>query len=253
MFQNHPTMSKYKIGFHTKKEKTIVKTLEKLDASLPYQIFLGNPQGSSVNISEKDLEEGGKFIRERGYTLYIHSPYTINLCYEPGTLNDYPVELLRKNLKYGAAIGAKGVVVHVGKSVKMPIDQALHNMSLNISRICEVATEGCPLLLETPAGQGTELLTNSKDFLEFVLAQEEPNLKICLDTCHVFAAGEDPLEYVKKVPTDLLKLIHFNDSKDSLGCCKDRHEFPGLGKVGLDTLQAIAEHTFNTVDKVVEM
>ncbi len=252
MFAAHPDFAKYNIGHHTKKEKTLVKTVAALNPTLPYQIFLGNPQGSTVNIPEDDIEQAAKIIKEKGIRLYIHSPYIINLCYEPGTQNDYPVELLRKNLKYGAAIGAKGVVVHVGKSVKQDLDSALYNMSFNIMRACEVATPDCPLLLETPAGQGTELLTKSTDFLEFVLAQEQPNLKICLDTCHVFAAGENPLDYVKKVPVDLLRLIHFNDSKEGQGCCKDRHEFPGLGKVGTEILKAIAEHTFNTVDKVYE-
>jgi deoxyribonuclease IV len=115
-----------------------------------------------------------------------------------------------------------------------------------------VATEGCPLLLETPAGQGSEVLTNSTDFLEFIQAQEQPHLKICVDTCHVFSAGENPHEYIKKVPKEQLKLIHFNDSKEGQGCCKDRHEFPGLGKVGLEILKEVAEYTYNTVDKVYE-
>jgi deoxyribonuclease-4 len=88
-------------------------------------------------------------------------------------------------------------------------------------------------LLETPAGAGTELLTKIEDFINFVKKINHPNFGICMDTCHVFASGYDPYNYLcKLIENDLIPiLIHFNDSKMELASRKDRHEFIGKGKI----------------------
>ena len=66
-----------------------------------------------------------------------------------------------------------------------------------------------------------------------------------MDTCHVFATGQNPLDYIKKiVSTDLtlLKLVHFNDSSTPCGSCVDRHAFIGTGKIGYAALKEIADY-----------
>ena len=60
--------------------------------------------------------------------------------------------------------------------------------------------------------------------------------KICIDTCHVFAAGNDPYEYIdnwiNEYGKETIALIHFNDSCGKQGCKKDRHKTPGEGEIG---------------------
>ena len=73
---------------------------------------------------------------------------------------------------------------------------------------------------------------------------DDKRLRVCVDTCHVWAAGEDPLAYIKKVAlfhADMLKLIHFNDSEGASACCVDRHAPPGSGAIGFEKMTAIAE------------
>ena len=158
------------------------------------------------------------------------------MCYEPGTQDDYHLTLLKKNLEYGVKSGAKGVVVHVGKATDKPLAKALENMLHNITLALEAATPECPLLLETPAGQGSEVLTKYEEFVEFVRVINDPRLKICVDTCHIFASGYEPQKYVKDLLTSkdksLLHLIHYNDSATPCGSCVDRHAFPGIGHIG---------------------
>ena len=64
----------------------------------------------------------------------------------------------------------------------------------------------------------------------------------------MFACGSQPLEYIKKVSEhniDLLKLIHYNDSKTPCGSCVDRHAYMGTGHIGLDKMEEIAEYCYN--------
>ena len=238
------------IGSHMSKQKTLLETVKTIPfhTGKPAQIFIGNPQSTKVTVNEKDLEATSLYLKAlKGIPepkLFIHSQYIINLSYEPGTLNDYPVQTLQESLQAGTKAGAKGVVVHVGKATKLSQDKALENMFTNISNALEAATEQCPLLLETPAGQGTELLTTYDEFLTFVQTVDHPHLKICVDTCHVFATGQCPLVYIQsllKDAPDLLTLVHYNDSKECCGSCKDRHAFVGTGEIGFPLMKQIAE------------
>ncbi len=236
-------LATHAIGNHVAKAKTLLATVHSI-ATAPeraYQIFLGNPQSSKVAIADAELAAAAQAVQELGATLFVHSPYIINLSSQTA---DWNKDLLKKNLQYAAAAGFRGVVVHVGKSTGQPVPQALQKMRETIAAVLPAATETCPLLLETPAGQGTELLRTPADFIGFVKSfGDDPRLRVCMDTCHVFAAGHDPLAYLNQLleTPGLLQLVHFNDSQECCGSCKDRHAFVGTGHIGLQKMQEIAE------------
>lgn len=235
-------LSMYNIGSHTKKHPSLAKTIASLgDYGRPWQIFLGGPQSSAMSISDGDLAAAAGLVGARKAQVYVHSQYILNLA-NVKEEDDWQVNLLSKNLKYTQAFGGKGVVVHVGKAVKMPVKQALETMRKAIQRTLSSASKDCPLLLETPAGQGTETLTDCKDFLDFVESFNDERVRMCLDTCHVFACGHKPVAYIKEALArpGLLKLIHYNDSLGDCGSCVDRHGPIGLGKIGLETMTEIA-------------
>lgn len=239
-------MEVYRIGNHLQKLKLLPLTIQNFPSyTKPYQIFLSNPQSTKVSIPEEELMLTSTIIQTTHAKLFIHSPYIINLCYEPGTQEDYHLTLLKKNLEYGVKVGAKGVVVHVGKSTDKPLEKALENMLHNIQAALEAATETCPLLLETPAGQGTEVLTKYEEFVDFVRIINDPRLKICVDTCHIFACGHEPNEYMNNILSSkdksLLHLVHFNDSQSPCGSCVDRHAFIGTGEIGYEKMEKLAE------------
>lgn len=234
----------YRIGFHIKKQKTLVKTIHSIpDFSKPYQIFLGGPQTSKLTLSPLDLASTSSLIHKHGAQLYVHSQYIINLAHKPTDDTRWNTKLLKKNLAYASAVGCKGVVVHVGKSTSMAYADALENMRVNITNALKYASPSCPLLLETPAGQGTEMLKSVSEFIEFVTSFNDPRLRICLDTCHVFACGHSPTEYIDTIAkhADLLKLIHYNDSATPCGSCVDRHAMMGTGHIGMDGMHEIAK------------
>lgn len=227
------------IGSHCRKLKSLPQTLHALPTDRPSQIFLSGPQSSRLEIADEELAAAAKIDRH----YFIHSPYIINLCTRATAENEaYHTRLLIKNLQYGVAAGARGVVVHVGKSTTQAPADALATMKANLLEALSYATPTCPILLETPAGQGSEVLLTPSEFIEFVTSFADPRIGICVDTCHVFACGHDPLEYIKQVPTSCLKLLHFNDSAAAAGSRLDRHAFVGEGNIGLARMTEIAHY-----------
>jgi deoxyribonuclease-4 len=240
----HELCMTYSIGHHAPKFPTLMKTVGEFpDPRKPYQIFLGGPQSSKMNISDGELASTAALIGTANLKVYVHSQYIINLA-NIAAGDDWNVALLGCNLRYAAAIGCRGVVVHVGKATDKPYPVALENMRINIRRVLEYATPECPLLLETPAGQGTETLKGEDEFIEFIDSFDgDPRLRVCLDTCHVFACGHKPLQFIDKLAakSDILRLIHFNDSMEPCGSCKDRHAPIGGGYIGFSGMSDIAK------------
>ena len=237
-------MNRYHIGRHLSKEGAFAQSLQVVpDGSRAWQYFLSSPRMTKVSVKAEDVAASRAYIVRTGSRIYIHSPYIINLCQAPGPDN-YGVRCLRETLTAAAAMGCLGVVVHVGKTVKMDAAEALANMRENVLACLDVATADCPLLLETPAGQGTETLLTYAEFFGFVAEIADPRLRVCVDTCHVFASGQCPLEYLQKAVREYpgwVSLIHFNDSLGVRGSCVDRHAPPGEGYIGLPLMTAIAE------------
>ena len=152
---------------------------------------------------------------------------------------------MRDDLIKCRAIGGLGVVVHVGKATTMKRDDALKVMESSIRRVLDSATEDCPLLLETGAGCGTELLCESYSAFEnfFRHFEGDKRFDICLDTCHCFSAGRDPYNFLVKWldrNRSSLKLIHFNDSAKPKGSKVDRHAGIGAGFIGYEKMIDIA-------------
>jgi deoxyribonuclease IV len=233
----------YKIGFHAGKQKLLHDTVASFgDYSKPYQIFLSGPQNSKFTVQDADIAATLGLVQKTNAKIYVHSQYIINLCAKEANDN-WHTKLLSKNLQVTRAFGGKGVVVHVGKSTDQPMAEALEKMRSAITECLDDATPECPLLLETPAGQGTETLRAMGEFLDFVDSFKDTRIRICLDTCHVFACGHKPLEYIEAALArpGLLKLIHYNDSLGECGSCVDRHAHVGSGNIGLEGMYEIAK------------
>ena len=113
--------------------------------------------------------------------------------------------------------------------------------------------DGPNLLLEPTAGQGQSLVKKLDDLIYYLEALEfHPKVGICLDTCHVFAAGHDIAKkggmketldlLVKIAGTERFQLIHANDSMDVCGALKDRHQNLGDGHIGVDPFKELLAH-----------
>lgn len=255
------------IGTHIHKRGKFVASLEafyndEANKGRPCQIFSGSPKfWKRPNTTAEEQAEVHKYVTSADPPLdvFVHSIYLINLCWTPDTFAERALPCLQWELRNGQAMGFKGVVVHCGKKCKMTDAEAAKNMLFNMRKALAAATPECPLLLETSAGQGTETCSTFEQFKDFYSLfdfQERQKLRICIDTCHVFAAGHDPLTFLidwEKAFPGSLTLVHFNDSQEECGCKKDRHARPGAGKIGLDKMTEIAKWCIaRTVPMVME-
>ncbi len=258
IFNINQLVSYYSIGKHTSKAKTFLETVTNMHPGIPYQIFLSSNQNSALNFNESDIDAAGEWVKNNYIILYIHAPYVVNLAKIED--DDWAVNYMRKSMKIAKRLGARGVVVHVGKSVEQEYSTAYDNMTESVLNILADTDPSCPLLLETPAGQGSEMLTKKEEFVEFIeqFISGDPTKPVkigaCVDTCHVFASGYKPSEYVQYINNaGLLKLVHYNDSNDICGSCKDRHALVGKGHIGFGEMTAVADYCgINGINMVIE-
>ena len=248
------------IGAHIDKQKTLLNTMKIItdNGGNALQFFASNPRSAKLaNIDnfKKDASEILEYCKDNNFKLVIHSPYTINLAKELKNgsrtidIKDcYWVELLLNELIIADLIGAIGSVVHVGKYTNLTPEEGLNNMRICIKYIIK-NMEGLKLksklILETPAGQGTELLSDLNEFINFYNSftkEERKYFKICIDTAHLWSSGYDILNVfntiLKKNKKDIA-VIHFNNSKKDKGSNVDVHASIFEGKIDIDYLEKI--------------
>lgn len=259
------------IGSHIHKFKTLRESLrlryevEGVSFECPSQIFTRPTQRGSHSITQDDLTATHEYIKKHSISLFIHTVYIINLS-NPWTKKDLVREglgslsILKSDLEIGKSIGSKGVVVHVGKHTKLSKDEGLRMMEESIRKVLPSATPQCPLLIETPAGEGTELCVTIEDFTLFYNRfnhDEKKILKIVIDTAHIWAADYEPIEYITQWESlhgaESIALIHLNDSRREKNSRVDRHAPIGMGFIGMEKMsQVIIWATTNSVPMVTE-
>ena len=253
------------IGCHINRAETLLGTFKHFysewDARAPCQIFLaGNQYAKEKKFDDDDLVASRAFIESAGARVYIHAPYSINLSkprnkksIDDDESGSWSLKLLIYQLEVADIIGSRGVVVHVGKpglpgkgKTVVPVETAKANMIAGIREVLSVCSPRCQIIIETPAGQGTELYTSAQELWDFwneFTPSEHSRMGICIDTCHVFAAGHDPIEYLEfwlNHDSTAIALVHYNDSLMDRGAKKDRHAPIGNGKIGAAILEKFA-------------
>lgn len=234
-----------------------------------FQVFVGNPRGWALSAGRPAEDDVFRTrCAELGLRTFIHTPYLVNLGSPTPATYERSVALVAHNLRRAAEIGAEGVVVHTGSYVAPAGDDgeavARHEAALQQVRegllpLLETLDAGdgegdAPwLLLEPTAGQGRSLCAGVEDLAPYLAALDHhPRAGICLDTCHVFAAGaplDEPggaaatLDRVVEIGgAGRLRLVHANDSMDVRGAFKDRHQKLGEGHIGVDAFAELLAH-----------
>ncbi|MGW2812875.1 deoxyribonuclease IV [Streptomyces sp. NPDC001415] len=221
------------------------------------QVFAANPRGWATPTGNPAQDELFRAeCAEASIPAYVHAPYLINFGSHTEATVEKSVESLRHSLRRGREIGALGVVVHTGSATGgRPRAEALAQVRTHLLPLLDELTHDDDpfLLLESTAGQGSSLCSLTWDFGPYFEALDShPRLGVCLDTCHIYAAGHDlagpggmkqTLDLlVDTVGEGRLKLIHANDSKDVAGAHKDRHENIGSGHIGEEPFRELLGH-----------
>lgn len=173
----------------------------------------------------------------------IHDSYLINVASPKGDLRSKSVAALIDELERAKVLGISNVIMHPGAYTEGDEKSGLRLIAESLDAVFKDGPKGPNILLETTAGQGTNLGHRFEHLAEIIQKSNYPDrLGVCLDTCHVFAAGYSfatPKEYDKMmaefdsvIGLDRLKAFHLNDSVRELGSRVDRHEAIGFGKIG---------------------
>ena len=227
----------------------------KLTSFSAAQIFAASPKSfAHCSWTPATMDSVYSTVTKLNIHLFIHAPYIINPCAWDDTAGadnssgERLVSLVINLLQSGARIAARGVVIHVGKSLKLGEAEGLRRMRgffcavLDRVKACEVPC--CRLLLETCAGQGTEVAHDLGVFGAFIKdlvgVYGSEAFGCCVDTCHVFACGYKMTGLAalvgEKIGWSNVGVIHLNDSLTA--CCAhvDRHANIGIGKIGKEEL-----------------
>jgi deoxyribonuclease-4 len=172
-----------------------------------------------------------------------HAIYLINLASDDERIWQNSIRSLQAYRQLGARAGVLGVVVHTGSHRGAGLDAVLSRVVTALETVL-AAQDGLPqLLLEVCAGQGGSIGASFAELGTIIKALgSDPRLGVCLDTCHVFAAGYDVStrdgvqctldEFEQVIGLNRLVAIHANDSLHPLGSHRDRHANIGEGYIG---------------------
>jgi len=194
-------------------------------------------------------EEAARFkaeIARAGITEVVaHDSYLINLCSPDDRLWSKSIEACVDELLRCKRLGVRWLVAHPGGHMGQGEPFGVRRMAEAIDAIHDRVPAGeSSLAIETTAGQGTVIGYRFEQIADVIARTKDPRrIGVCLDTCHVFAAGydlrtprgyEDTLRgFDAALGLGRLRAVHVNDSKKDLGCRVDRHEHIGKGFLGL--------------------
>jgi deoxyribonuclease IV len=248
---------KRKLGGHLSTaggpKRALERTLEIGGSAL--QIFSTSPRSWRHASITSEVADGFKKDKEvlNIEPVYFHASYLINLA-DQGETGKRSVDSLVAELDVAHRMGIKGSVVHPGsfkdKDLGNASSESYKVLFENIARVLQKTPEETMLIVEN---SGTRKIGRRLEEIEMIVkAVKNKRLKVCLDTCHLHAAGydissEDKLnkflsEFNERIGLDRLEVIHVNDSLDDFGSLRDRHANIKEGKIDPRVFELILNH-----------
>ena len=218
------------------------------------QIFVSSPQ--MWRATAHSAEATAKFRELHAAAglgeVWVHNIYLANLATETAEQLERSIASVVNALTVGDGIGARGVVLHTGSHHGAGLAPFLPQVRDALARILDTTPDRTILALETMAGQGGTIGKEFEELGALLRAVDAPRLRVCLDTCHTFAAGYElrtpegvaatMRAFDDAIGIEQLAVVHANDSKTPLGGLRDRHENIGDGHIGADGFRAICAH-----------
>lgn len=217
-----------------------------------FQFFTRNPRGSKAK--KMDIQDAQALVdltRQHGFAPIItHAPYTLNPCAADPQVREFAHLVMGEDLANLDYLPGVLYNVHPGNHVGQGVETGIQLVAelLNTSLRPQQHTL---VLLETMSGKGTEVGSSFEEIAAILDRVElQDKMGVCLDTCHIYAAGydivndlEDVLEsFDKTIGLSRLKAVHLNDSLNPLASRKDRHTNIGQGTIGLEAIVNFINH-----------
>ena len=210
------------------------------------QIFVKNQrQWNAPPLREEHIAAYKQAQAEAGLTPVVaHASYLLNLASPDAATRRKSIAAMIDELTRCDALGVSALIFHPGAHMDGSIAAGIQRIARSLDDVCKRCA-GCEtmILLETTAGQGTAIGWRFEQLAAILDRAADPErLGVCLDTCHLFAAGYDfrTIEGYESMIDEMdatfganrVRCIHTNDSKRELGSRVDRHDHIGKGKIG---------------------
>ncbi len=220
------------------------------------QLHSGNPRAWRPPAADPVADNAfADAAADRRWPVYVHTPYLVNFGSPSDVTREKSTQAVLDSLARGRRLGARGVVVHAGSAVDPgQRDLACKLLRESLLPLLDGLSDSDPtILVEPTAGGGQALAASLEDLPGWLAALDDhPRLAVCLDTCHLFAAGHDIAtpggmrqtlnRYLRLVGRGRLGLVHANDSRDPLGSRRDRHTNIGAGTIGAEPFAELFRH-----------
>ncbi len=217
-----------------------------------FQFFTRNPRGGKAKaVDPADMARLSELMDANAFgALVAHAPYTLNACAAEERTRAFAELCMREDLARMELLPRQYYNFHPGSHVGQGVEAGIALTAALLNRVL-TAEQSTVVLIETMAGQGSEIGGTFEQVAAILDAVEQTDrVGVCMDTCHVFAAGydvKDDLDGVlaafdRIIGLARLKALHLNDSMQPLGSHRDRHEKIGHGHIGLEALKRIAQH-----------
>lgn len=230
------------------------------------QIFSRSPRTlKSKPLTEEEAERFRRAVADTGIgPVVVHTPYLLNLGSPKDETHKVSVQALIEDIRRADMLGAQSLVIHPGHHLGSGAAEAITRIALALDAAVEETGPKVALALENVAGAGTEVGATFSELADIIdKSKYGGTLKVCLDTCHAFAAGYDfsTAEGIDRALAELDSLIgierivafHLNDSQGPLGAHKDRHAHIGEGHIGLGGFEALVSRPeFATLAGIAE-
>lgn len=232
------------------------------------QIFTkSNRQWAAKNITADDAALFKQRKKESTISLVVaHASYLINLASAEPATRHKSIKALRDELVRCDILDIPYLVLHPGSGGHQENSVGLKYIIAGLEEAFDGLETSTMVLLETMAGQGSSCCATLEDLayiLNHLSKKVAHHIGVCVDTCHIFAAGYDIRDahgydqfwkaFDKLIGIDNVKAIHCNDSKKELGSHVDRHEHIGKGQIGLECFTLLMNDTrFAHVPKIAE-
>lgn len=221
------------------------------------QIFSSSPRTwSPAQVEDETISQFLK-LKEQLHIMpvYFHALYLVNLA-DPAATGEKSVVALTQELQLASRMQVVGSIVHTGsfKNKDQTLscrDEQYYSILLNnIKKVLTDTPDNTLLILENA---GNRKIGQTVDQLAEIIEDiGNDRLRVCLDTCHLHAAGYDLRseehfetflsDFDQKIGLDKLEVIHVNDSRDNLNDLRDRHENIGKGFVGIEVFKNFLNH-----------
>lgn len=216
------------------------------------QIFSSSPRSWSLTTTTSEqIDAFNQRKKELGIgPIYFHASYLINLA-DNDRIGKFSKLSLIAELELAEKLGVEGTIIHLGsfkskESIALTIENYT-TLFTNIQEVLDKTPETTKFIIENAGNR--KICCDLKEMAFIIRELHNPRIRVCLDTCHLHGGGYDLstdekfdaffTDFDEKIGLSKLEVFQVNDSKDSLGSFRDRHENIGEGTIPSETFKLL--------------